>query len=246
MVERGEQGDDADNQHAIAAWAAANVDSEGFGDEVDFTRQQLLNPVLFALLGPVEGRAILDAGCGNGYLCRLLAQRGARVTGVEPASPWYHAALKREQSERLGITYLQTDLSTLETPTQFDAVVANMVLMDIPRYEAAIRRCVAALVPGGAFIVSLTHPCFEEPSAAWADKGCVEVREYLAAYPIPQTIGLRFHRPVSHYLNQVIDAGCRLRRIVEPHLDAAWGQHGPAYERNVHVPSVIVIHATKV
>ncbi len=36
------------------------------------------------------------------------------------------------------------------------------------------------------------------------------------------------------------------QRIVEPHLDASWGHYGPAYERNVHVPSVIVVHATKV
>jgi hypothetical protein len=50
---------------------------------------------------------------------------------------------------------------------------------------------------------------------------------------------------LSHDLNNVIDAKSVIRRVVEPGLDARWSQLGPAYDRNTHVPSVIVIHATK-
>lgn len=35
-------------------------------------------------LGPLKARAILDVGCGGGGLARLLADEGARVTGVDP------------------------------------------------------------------------------------------------------------------------------------------------------------------
>src|SRR5262245_45806270 len=113
---------------------------EEFGDEGDLTRQYLLNPTLFALLGDVRETAILDAGCGQGYLARLLAKRGARVTGIEPVDAFFTYALRREQTEQLGIHYLQADLSTwIPTPNSFDAVVANMVLMDIPDYEAALQ-----------------------------------------------------------------------------------------------------------
>ncbi len=140
--------DDVDNRAVIAAWATATDHLADFGAEGDFTRQHLLNPAIFALLGPVEGHTILDAGCGQGYLCRLLAKRGALVTGVEPATPWYQAAVERERQEPLGITYLQADLSIMEALRPFDAVIANMVLMDIPAYEAAIHRCVASLAAG--------------------------------------------------------------------------------------------------
>ena len=40
-------------------------------------------PHLLALLGDVSGRRVLDAGCGEGYLARILAARGARVTGID-------------------------------------------------------------------------------------------------------------------------------------------------------------------
>src|SRR6266508_3605764 len=42
----------------------------------------MLSPML-ALLGDVAGHDVLDAGCGEGYLSRILAGRGARVTGVD-------------------------------------------------------------------------------------------------------------------------------------------------------------------
>src|SRR5262245_7873464 len=105
---------------------------ESFGDEGDLTRQYLLNPALFALLGDVRDCSILDAGCGQGYLARLLARQGARVTAIEPVDAFYRYARGREQTEPLGIHYLQADLSTwTPTPNQFDVVIANMVLMDI-------------------------------------------------------------------------------------------------------------------
>ncbi len=166
------------------------------------------------------------------------------MTGVEPAEPWYRRAVEREAREPLGIAYLQADLSTLELADRFNAVVANMVLMDIPDYATAITRSVALLAPGGDFVFSLVHPCFEEASIAWAEYAYVAVPEYLAEYTIPQTFAARFHRPLSHYLNYVIDAGCTLRRILEPRLDPAWACLGPAYERSVHVPTVVV-HATR-
>ncbi|MBN1170685.1 MAG: DUF1698 domain-containing protein [Micromonosporaceae bacterium] len=50
----------------------------------DLAKRHLVNPVLLRMLGEVSGRRILDAGCGNGYLSRMLARRGASVVGVEP------------------------------------------------------------------------------------------------------------------------------------------------------------------
>ncbi len=40
-------------------------------------------PHLLDLLGDVSDRVVLDAGCGEGYLARILAARGARVTGID-------------------------------------------------------------------------------------------------------------------------------------------------------------------
>jgi SAM-dependent methyltransferase len=233
------------NADAIRHWSAVpRAFAEEFGDQGDVARQHLLTPALLQLLGDVEGKAILDAGCGQGYLARLLAKRGAQVTGIEPATPFMHYAVEREQVEPLGIRYIQTDLTTFSDSTQvFDIVVANMVLMDIPDYHAALDACFTHLRPGGEFVCSLTHPCFEESDSDYHAKGYVAVREYFEEYAIPQRWGYRFHRPLSHYLNALIQRGGSLQAAIEPRLDAV--QAGTAGERNLHVPGFIVFHVMK-
>ena len=156
------------NEDNITAFSAVPRQIvESIGEEGDLVRQHLLNPAIFSVLGDVAGKTILDAGCGQGYLSRMLARKGARVTGIEPAETWFNAALNREQVELLGITYLQADLSSWAcTPQEFDYVIANMVFMDIPNYIAALQHCVEALKPKGGLIFSILHPCFEEAGNA--------------------------------------------------------------------------------
>lgn len=238
---------DISNEETIKAWSQVPVELvENFGDEGDATRKYLLNPTIFALLGDVSGRTILDAGCGQGYLCRLLAQRGAVVTGVEPAEAWYAYAQQRERADLLGIRYVQADLSTWSAQTEvFDVVIANMVFMDIPEYEPALRNCVRALKKGGKLIFSLLHPCFEESGSMWASKGFVEVRDYFRERPVKQSYGHFVHRPLGTYFNSVMQAGCVIQQVIEPQLDEAIAKHLQA-ERYVHVPGYIVIAVMKI
>lgn len=234
------------NADAISSWGKASQESiESFGEEGDFTRKYLLNAVIFALLGDVKGKRILDAGCGQGYLSRLLAKRGALVTGVEPADAWYRYALDREETEQLGITYQQADLSSWTSPNEaFDYVIANMVFMDIPDFQPALHNCVQALKHGGGLIFSLLHPCFEETGAAWREKGYVETRDYFQERAIKQSLGHFIHRPLSTYLNSVLQEGCTIQSVIEPQLDEAIARQHNA-ERYWHVPGYIVISASK-
>lgn len=240
------------NHDNIEAWSAYSREMiEAVGDEGDSARRYILNPVLFALAGNILGLSILDAGCGTGYLCRIFAKRGAHVTGIEPAASLFTYAVEHEQATPLGIQYIQHDLSTF-TPSHaaFDFVVANMVFMDIPDYQSAMHNCIAAVKPGGHFIFSLLHPCFDEidhPDFAkgYSAKGYIRVDEYLRNFMVQQQVGYYIHRPLSTYLNLVIEAGCMIRKVIEPTLTpegiVALGEK----DRNLHVPNFIVISAYK-
>ncbi len=238
-----------DNIDAYSHYSDTMITS--FGDEGDAARRYVLNPVLFDLLGNVRGKRIMDAGCGTGYLCRMLAKRGAQVTGVEPATAMFSYAVARENAEPQGITYVQQDLSTLnQCNDMFDVVVANMVLMDIPDYQDAMRNCIAALKQGGQFIFLLSHPCFDEVNypdlkPGYHAKGYIRVEEYFDEFVIKQTVGYAFHRPLSMYINFLVDNGCILRKIIEPTLSAEGLQVLGPDNRNMHVPNFIVISANK-
>jgi ubiquinone/menaquinone biosynthesis C-methylase UbiE len=207
--------------------------------------QYLLNPALFTLLGDVKDKQVLDAGCGTGYLARLLSKQGARVVGIEPATPLLNYAAEREQEELLGIKYIQADLTTWHDPAYcFDIVIANMVLMDIPDYQAALNTCFTHLRPNGQFICSLTHPCFEESDSDYQAKGYIAVKEYFQEYDIDQRWGRRFHRPLSDYFKALLQRGI-IQAVMEPQLTAEQAHYAPFGARNFHVPSFIVIQVSK-
>lgn len=178
------------NAEAMATWSAVPQESlAAFDPDGDTTRRVLLNPHIFRLLGDVTGAAMLDAGCGQGYLARMLAGRGARVTGVEPARAPYEYAVARERERRQQIRYLQADLAGAGgLDGQFHAVVANVVFWAIPDWIPALR-------PGGLLVFSLEHSCFEDGTRSRHEHDCVEVREYLHDYARVGPYGTDFHRP---------------------------------------------------
>ena len=45
--------------------------------------KKILNPCVEKLLGDVRGKKLLDAGCGEGYLARYYAKKGAEVTAID-------------------------------------------------------------------------------------------------------------------------------------------------------------------
>jgi ubiquinone/menaquinone biosynthesis C-methylase UbiE len=49
----------------------------------DYYRDELNNPATFKLIGNVKGRLVLDLACGEGYNTRILAEKGAKMVGVD-------------------------------------------------------------------------------------------------------------------------------------------------------------------
>jgi SAM-dependent methyltransferase len=99
---------------AIQQWGTMpRAALEQMAHDGDFAKRHLVNPVLLSMLGDLTGLRILDAGCGNGYLSRMLAERGARVTGVEPGQSLYDFAVEQETLTPQGIRYVQSDLCAL-------------------------------------------------------------------------------------------------------------------------------------
>ena len=151
-----------------------------------------------------------------------------------------------ERDDKLGIAYVQADLSAWHSvDVLFDAVIANMVFIDIPDYHQAMLNCVQCLKAGGSLIFSLIHPCFEGSDSEYSENGHIAVTEYFEENSIEQTYGYRFHRTLSQYLNLVIQCGCRIAEIVEPQLDARFEHRDRTYARNVHVPAFIIVHVVK-
>lgn len=100
----------------------------------------------------LQGKSVLDMGCGTGVLAILAAMKGAAVVDAIDTDPWsYTNALENTARNGQGhIRVLQGDATILEDG-RYDVILANInrniLLEDIPRYALS-------LVPGGTLLVS--------------------------------------------------------------------------------------------
>jgi cyclopropane fatty-acyl-phospholipid synthase-like methyltransferase len=106
-------------------------------------------PPLLEQLGDVAGQDVLDAGCGEGYLSRILAARGARVTGVDLSPRLVELAGQKPASGP--ITYRAADLCARQPDLEgrFDAVASFFVLNDVEDHRGFAETLARALRPGG-------------------------------------------------------------------------------------------------
>ena len=89
----------------------------------DIFREHWNNPAFLEFIGDLNGKKVLDAGCGEGTNTRIFARRGARITGIDLSDKMLEFARAEELREPLGIRYVHasyTDLRVFEDGS-FDA-----------------------------------------------------------------------------------------------------------------------------
>jgi ubiquinone/menaquinone biosynthesis C-methylase UbiE len=86
----------------------------------------LANPVaedaaFYLSLAGQPSRSVLDLGCGTGTLCCALAQRGHRVTGVDPAAAML--AVARSKSHSQNVEWIESSAQSYRSQRRFDLIV---------------------------------------------------------------------------------------------------------------------------
>jgi 2-polyprenyl-3-methyl-5-hydroxy-6-metoxy-1,4-benzoquinol methylase len=118
-------------------------------------RQEVLERALREADAGLEGRTVLDVGCGTGFFTAYYLGRGARVTGLDIAP----VAVERLAARHPDARFLLADVSEAALAERFDVVNAFDVLYHITddaRWERAVRNLAAAVAPGGLLLVTDT------------------------------------------------------------------------------------------
>ncbi len=121
-------------------------------------------------------KAVLDMGCGEGWLCRALAAKGYQVLGVDGAP-----GLIERAKAKGGARYVCTSFDAfpqylkLDVGVQADVAVFNFSLFDGDTPTLQLLQAVrTVLPPGGQLFIQTIHPGYPVDGESGADRWITE------------------------------------------------------------------------
>src|SRR5215210_488633 len=114
------------------------------------------------LLGHVEGKRILDLGCGAGHNAIALARQGAKVIAVDESSDEVAEARSACERERVKVELHHAPLAELAfiRADTIDAVLSVWGLAPVDDLDRVFRQVDRVLRPEHPIVLSLPHPAF--------------------------------------------------------------------------------------
>ncbi|MGN6793959.1 MAG: class I SAM-dependent methyltransferase [Streptosporangiaceae bacterium] len=170
---------------------------------------------MLELLGDVTGLRVLDAACGDGYLTRVLADRGARVTGIDIGPRLIERARRRDPDG--SIDYRVADLSKAMRGEAgaYDVVASFLALNDVIEYRGFIATIADLLRPGGRLVIAFNSPygaVIRGNVPDYFDSGATSPYRNLWAVGIKTYLQ---HRTLEEYLDAFIAADLRLTKLTD-------------------------------
>jgi ubiquinone/menaquinone biosynthesis C-methylase UbiE len=244
--------------------------NERAGADGEAYKQYVVDPIMLPLVGELENKVVLDAGCGNGYLARkLLAQNPSQVILMDISK--HNLEIAAENCKDPRVTFLEQDATERWDlpPNSVDLVYSNFMLNEVENIETPITETFRVLRPKGVFIFSVTHPSwalyiyaqeqagvhsnkirnlgnyFRRGSADFIMRGDTKSNPALKDKYNQEWEVMHYQRPLSDYYNQLVDAGFVVKRILEPELSAEILKHAPRFAEYSDHPVGLIFHCTK-
>lgn len=201
-------------------------------------------PATLDLIGDVEGKRVLDAGCGPGIYVAELIERGAEVLGCD-ASPQMVELARAKVGEQADLR-----IHSLEEPFEWvedlsiDVAINALVyhyINDRAGFLSEIHRMLRPDGPG-VLVISTHHPAGD-----WHRLG----GSYFAVEPVTETWSkgwkiTAWRMPLTQLTTEFAEAGFLIERLVEPAPQPEMAEsHPESYQRLSTEPGFILFRLVK-
>jgi 2-polyprenyl-6-hydroxyphenyl methylase/3-demethylubiquinone-9 3-methyltransferase len=123
--------------------------------ESEFRPLHQINPLRLNWMldiAAIDGKRVLDVGCGGGILADAMARRGADVLGIDLATKALRVAqlhALEAQTPRVQYREISAEALAAEQPQSFDVVTCMEMLEHVPDPSSVVRACAQLVKPGG-------------------------------------------------------------------------------------------------
>ncbi|MFV8916271.1 class I SAM-dependent methyltransferase [Serratia fonticola] len=211
-------------------------------------------PTIRSILPDLQGKKVVDLGCGYGWFCRSAREQGAaQVLGMDLSEKMLGKA--KEMTEDPAIEYRQQDLEALQLPAaSFYLVYSSLTLHYIEDLGKLFSTVYQALVNGGEFIFTAEHPIYTAPKhqgwlvdeagqKSWPINGYQQegqrISNWLAEGVIKQ------HRMLGTYINLLVQQGFTIRYLNEWGPSAQQIADNPALDEEKERPMIFILAVQK-
>jgi 2-polyprenyl-6-hydroxyphenyl methylase/3-demethylubiquinone-9 3-methyltransferase len=104
----------------------------------------------------LKGKTVLDVGCGGGILSESMAERGAKVTGIDLGEKALKVAQLHSLESGVAVDYQLISVEKLaeQQPASFDVVTCLEMLEHVPDPASIVAACAKLVMPGGQVFFS--------------------------------------------------------------------------------------------
>ena len=99
----------------------------------------------------LNGKTVLDVGCGGGILSESMADKGAKVTGIDLGEKALKVAQLHSLESGVGVDYKLVSVEELaeKSPASFDVVTCLEMLEHVPDPASVVAACAKLVKPSG-------------------------------------------------------------------------------------------------
>lgn len=256
-------------------WNNLASDWDNHMQEGDWFQRNIIYPEIMRILLSVEGKRIIDIGCGNGHLCRFLSKNGAKAVGIDNSQEMIECC----KSYGSDIEYKRFDIAEDEIIDEnlYDIAVFNNSLQDMEKFIEGINNSYRILKKNGKLLIVVKHPCFHGRSEECGWRVTTEDgQEFTTGYGLTDLESIKssytadyflmnnylkksehvrewygskttsYARMLQDYFNAVIQAGFALIAVSEPMpIPSAQKENSCLYDLLKRIPNFIFIYCEK-
>lgn len=217
----------------------------------------IVDPAVNKHLPDLNGKTVLDLGCGYGKKCVDFANRGARsVLGIDISEKML--SLAKEKCSDKKITYLRLDMNAIDKIEQrFDFIYSGLAFHYVEDFDRLIGNIFNLLNPGGILLFVQEHPIITATIGGghWnKDEKGERVSYTFSNYNQPGVRSnfwivdnvIKYHRTMGEIVTTLAKKGFFIELMEEPAPEKEVVEKYPVFKEDFLKPDFLMIRARKI